>query len=412
MLKGRSVLIIGKVWPEPKSSAAGSRMIQLIKKLYAEELKICFASAASKSEYSADLSSWNVNEREIRINDSSFDIFLQEYKPDIVLFDRFMTEEQFGWRVEEQCPNALRILDTEDLHFLRYARQQAWKEGRPFKEEMLFNEHAIREIASILRCDISLIISAYEMKLLMEVFKIEPGQLLHLPFMLNSITNIDISSWRAIEKRKHFTSIGNFLHEPNWNAVLYLKEEIWPLIRKQIPDAQLHIYGSYSSQKVEQLHNEKEGFLVKGRAADALEVIEGSRVLLAPIRFGAGLKGKLLDAMKSGTPSVTTSIGAEGMHGSFDWPGIIADDAESIAEAAVLLYQDQQEWKAAQDAIIPILVQIYDQKALGDKLMNRLNFLMNHLSEHRRKNFIGKILRHHTLSSTKYMSKWIEAKNS
>jgi hypothetical protein len=79
----------------------------------------------------ADLSLYKV--REIALNSSSFDVFVKQLQPSIVLFDRFMIEEQFGWRVAENCPNAVRILDTEDLHCLRLARQKAYKEKRNLK---------------------------------------------------------------------------------------------------------------------------------------------------------------------------------------------------------------------------------------------------------------------------------------
>jgi hypothetical protein len=84
-----------------------------------------------------------------------------------------MIEEQFGWRVAENCPKAIRLLDTEDLHCLRTARQKAFKENRAFAlNDLLSEEVAKREIASILRCDLSFIISEFEMTILKEVFKL------------------------------------------------------------------------------------------------------------------------------------------------------------------------------------------------------------------------------------------------
>ena len=88
------------------------------------------------------------------------------------MFDRFMMEEQFGWRVDKYCPNALKILDTEDLQCLRNARHDAHKAGREFSHSDLHSDIAKREIAAILRSDISLIISHYEMQLLNDVFKV------------------------------------------------------------------------------------------------------------------------------------------------------------------------------------------------------------------------------------------------
>ena len=124
---GKRMLIIGLVWPEPTSSAAGWRMLQLVDLFISQGFEITFASAASKSEHSFPLASKGVMEVEIKLNDSSFDEFIKGLNPDVVLFDRFMTEEQYSWRVMQTCPHAIRILDTEDLHFVRQARQEAYK---------------------------------------------------------------------------------------------------------------------------------------------------------------------------------------------------------------------------------------------------------------------------------------------
>jgi hypothetical protein len=155
MQNSKTLLIIGFVWPEPKSSAAGSRMMQLIELFLTNGYAITFASTAQNLEFSEDISAFGVVTRTIELNASSFDDFVKELNPKIVLFDRFMIEEQFGWRVSESCPNAVKILNTEDLHSLRQARHIAVKENREFTSEDLFSDIAKREIASILRCDLS-----------------------------------------------------------------------------------------------------------------------------------------------------------------------------------------------------------------------------------------------------------------
>ena len=160
MQKGEHVLIIGSVWPEPNSSAAGSRMMQLIEAFQEQKWKTTFCSAASESEHMFDWRNLGINKVSIELNNSSFDSFIEQLQPTMVVFDRFMTEEQFGWRVAEKCPSALRILDTVDLHCLRAGRQIAFYENRKFsKEDLLLSDIAKREIASIFRCDLSLIIS-------------------------------------------------------------------------------------------------------------------------------------------------------------------------------------------------------------------------------------------------------------
>jgi glycosyltransferase involved in cell wall biosynthesis len=408
----QKLLIIGFVWPEPNSSAAGGRMMQLISLFKAQGFSITFASPAQDSDFMVDLQEYDVEKKSIELNNSSFDVFIKELNPDVVLFDRFMMEEQFGWRVTENCPDAIRLLDTEDLHCLRLARQKAFKENRSFILTDLFVEEvAKREIASILRCDFSLMISEFEMELLESEFKIDKSLLYYLPFLLEPIDDTEIQELPIFEDRKDFIFIGNFLHEPNWNAVQYLKDTIWPLIKKQLPEAVLHVYGAYPSQKVLQLHNKKEGFLILGRAIDAQEVVKQACVVLAPLRFGAGIKGKLLEAMQCGTPSVTTFIGSESMHGDLPWNGFITDDVADFVDAAVQLYQDKIIWCKAQKNGIAIVNKRYSKVLFETDFSAKIEFLRSNLEQHRLSNFMGAILQHHTLKSTKYMSRWIEEKN-
>jgi glycosyltransferase involved in cell wall biosynthesis len=254
-------------------------------------------------------------------------------------------------------------------------------------------------------------ISTYEMNLLKDFFKVSSAILHYTPFLLNHIKEKEIISWPSFEDRKHFITIGNFLHEPNWNSVLYLKEEIWPLIRKQLPNSELHIYGAYPSPKVNQLHQAKDGFLIKGRAENAHEVMSKARVCLAPLRFGAGLKGKLIDAMECGTPSITTSIGAEAMNDNLEWSGVITDNVELFANAAVDLYTNDSEWLSAQQKGVKIINQVFEKEQQAKLLTDKIHHLQQNLLQHRQQNFIGAMLMHHSISGTKYMAKWIEEKN-
>jgi len=405
------ILFIGLVWPEPTSSAAGSRILKLIELFISSKWKVTFSSAASKSAYSENLVSLGVTEIPISLNNSSFDKFIKELNPDAVLFDRFMIEEQYGWRVAENCPNAIRILDTEDLHFLRNARFSALKEGKILEENDLKNDLAKREIASILRCDISLIISLFEMKLIQDIFRIDAAILHYLPFSFPSIANEQKERWKSFEERNDFVSIGNFLHPPNADVVKQLKTNVWPIIRKHLPNVKLHIYGSYISQQFLEMHDEKSGFIVHGRAENALEVLGNARICLAPIRFGAGLKGKLGEAMLSGTPSVTTTIGAEGMHESLQWNGCIEDDAQNFAKAAVQLYTDKNEWIKAQENGVSIINKLFSTGIEESLFIDKIHSLLENLEIHRQNNFFGALVMHQTINATKYMSRWIEEKN-
>jgi len=383
-------------------------MMSILRLFKAQGWQVEFATPAQESEHAINLESEGISSKSIALNCDSFDIYIKAYQPNIVLFDRFMMEEQFGWRVEKNCPNALKILDTEDLQCLRNARHQAHKAVREMTQEDLYSDIAKREIAAILRSDISLIISSYEMKLLIETFKVDASLLHHLPFMVN-LTKCPKTT-KSFTERQHFMTIGNFRHAPNWDVVLYL-QQIWPLIRKRLPQTELHIYGSYPPPKATALHNPKTGFHIKGWAEDAFEVMDASRICLAPIRFGAGIKGKLLDAMMMQTPSITTSMGSEGMYKDEAWGGAVADDIEAFVEAAVKLYTDEETWVEAQKNGTALLHAHYDAKKLGVSLIEKILTTKENLTQHRLNNFTGAMLKHHSMMSTKYMSQWIAVKN-
>jgi len=407
----KQLLIIGYVWPEPNSSAAGSRMMQLIAFFQQQSYQITFASPAQLSDHMVDLKALNINVEAIALNCQSFDRFIEKLQPDVVLFDRFMMEEQFGWRVSEHCPQAIRILDSEDLFCLRHARHDAFKQQRELSDsDLLTSDMAKREVAAIFRCDLSLMISHVEIELLQRLFKVPSYLLHHSPFMLTeqelNKTNPDYG------QRIDFISIGNFRHAPNWDAVLWLKQQIWPLIRAQLPQAQLLVYGSYPPPKATALHDEKSGFLVKGWVDDAELAMQSARVCLAPLRFGAGIKGKLAQAMTCGTPSVTTAIGAESMQSDKPWGGAVANELTEFVQQAIALYQGSSLWQLASKNGVENAKSMYHLESHFTQFSRLLTDISNNLNNHRQQNFIGSMLNHHSHKSTKYMAQWIEAKNT
>jgi glycosyltransferase involved in cell wall biosynthesis len=429
-----NVVVVGYVWPEPNSSAAGQNMLSIIERCLATNFNVTFLTAATDSEHKADLSTMGVNVQSVALNCSSFNALIADIAPDVVIFDRYMTEEQFSWRVKEVCPNALRVLNTEDLHSLRHARHEAVKKQGDASLAHLHSELAQREIASIIRSDLTLVISKKEMALLTEHYGVPLAQLQYHPLVVGP----SISSAPSFEQRSHFIHIGNFRHAPNWDAVLQLKQHLWPSIKKALPHAELHIYGAYPPKKATQLHNEKQGFLVKGWASDVESVMMNAKALIAPLRFGAGIKGKLLDAMRCGTPSITTWIGAEGIAEdsvdvdsgmnakaenevknlqSVQWPGALCDADTSDAavirdyvERAVALYEDEKVWNLANKHTASLL-DVFKQQQPEVPLIERINELKQGLDKHRDTLFMQSLLWHQTLAASKYMSQWIEAKS-
>ena len=408
----KKVLIIGFVWPEPTTTAAGTRMLQLISIFKEYGLEIHFVSTAAKTTQSYNFDKDGIKTSTIELNNTSFNDFIIDFNPDIVLFDRYLTEEQFGWRVSENCPNALKILDTEDLHFLRSAREKSFRKSIELNNSLINNDSAKREIASIYRCDLTLIISIYELELLNTTFKIDSNLLCYIPFLLEEIPKVKFAEYPSFNERIDFMTIGNFKHKPNLEAVKTLKKNIWPKIKLKLPKANIHIYGAYgNSESIAQLHNKKEGFLIEGWIDSKEMAFLNARICLAPLQFGAGLKGKLIDAMLFGTPSITTAIGAEGIQVGLPWAGFIENDFNNFIEKAIELYQNEEIWVQKQQNGIHIINSNFSKKKFGTELISKVESIFNDLENHRNQNFIGSMLLHHTLKSTKYMSKWIEEKN-
>ncbi|MFS4418467.1 glycosyltransferase [Maribacter sp. 2307ULW6-5] len=408
----KKLLVIGYHWPEPNTTAAGHRMLQLLHAFKERDFAITFASTAQRTPHSEDLAQGlGIVQRAIVLNHPSFDEFICELAPDVVLFDRFITEEQFGWRVAQQRPKALRILNTEDLHSLRKYREHAHAKGLEATERgWLGSDMAKREVASIYRCDLSLLVSTFEQELLERLWPGMANILYHLPFLLEALTDQTTGNWKKWETRQDVIFFGNGKHAPNLDAIKYLKNDIWPKLRKRLPAASLHIYGAYLPQHILEMHQPATRFLVHGWAPDLAKVLGAARVHLAPLRFGAGIKGKLTEAMRCGTPSVTSNIGTEGMHGSLPWSGGVAQDTDGFVQKATELFENKALWQRCQQGGLEILNALYNRSQLLPPFFDTLATMFDHLERHREQNVIGQLLQHHSLQSTKYLSKWIQEK--
>lgn len=393
------------MWPEPQTSGASTRILQLINCLLSAEFQVVIASAATESTLSADCLSLGVQTHTIKLNDASFDDFIKTVNPELVIFDKYISEEQYGWRVATYCPDAIRVLDTVDLHCLRSARAEKCKV--PKRELMLNNPIALREIAAIYRSDLSLFVAEYEIELLINHFKVPSVLLYYHPLTVDTLQS---PSEKSFAHRKDFIAIGSFLHPPNWDAVLTLKNKLWPSIRQHLPKATLNIFGSYPPPKAIALTNPKERFIVKGFVENDFDAMQQSRVHLAPLRFGAGIKSKCVLAFRAGTPTITTSIGAEGLMPSDHWAGRICENDKTFIEAAIHFYQNESAFIEARNQSKLIINHFYF-KRWNASLIDTLKSIKKELKPHRARNFTGQMLLHHQHLSTRYMAKWIEAKN-
>jgi glycosyltransferase involved in cell wall biosynthesis len=163
------------------------------------------------------------------------------------------------------------------------------------------------------------------------------------------------------------------------------------------------------------LHSNKLWFLVHGRIYDLDSELRKRRVLLAPLRFGAGIKGKIVDAWRCGCPVVSTPIGAEGMVDNNamhtgHWGGSVTSTTDDFVEAAISLYTENTTWNKAQATATLLVNKLFDKESNFKRVQAAVENTMLALNERRAADVTGAMLWHQSHRSTEYFSRWIELK--
>ena len=149
---------------------------------------------------------------------------------------------------------------------------------------------------------------------------------------------------------------------------------------------------------------------MKGRADNVLETMKQYRVNLAPLRFGAGLKGKVIDGFVSGTATIASPIAVEGIFGDIYWGCPVTVEAEKFAKAATTVYQSKENWEQVQQQGSKIAASRFSPSEWKPRLLEYLNHAVEQRDSNRHTHFYGRLLRHHQHRSTEFMSRWIEEK--
>jgi glycosyltransferase involved in cell wall biosynthesis len=452
-----SVLFLSNLLPEPNASAAGVRTSFLLQKLAQCDgvTSVHYATAASPKETEQEsesdklLKTLGVQFHLLPPNRSKLMKNLLDALPRtdnmLVIFDRFYAEEMYSFHLHEHCPHAVLVLDMQDMHSLRHARQATIKASDRLGPASLDNlpihvrpsiddPRLLRELASIHRSDLTIACSPAEMDMLHLHYQIPTSKLCVAPLfgnnnlpVVSTIPNPDpIGNSDSEEVNRHdFVFVGGFRHDPNVDAVHQLKR-LWPRIRAALVNndptvsVRLHIYGAYCPDQLKQrYHNPKEGFLMHGYHDSLRDILWDKKVMLAPLRFGAGLKGKIVDAWKYGVPVVTTTIGSEGMHVKGgnegdtpppdEWGGKVALSDDDFVKSAVDLYRNTESWSKSQQHASSLLSQLYGD-GQWEELASRLCRALEQREENRATDFSRAILWHQSCRSTEFFSKYIEYK--
>lgn len=252
---------------------------------------------------------------------------------DLIFLCRSNVAQRHLGSVRKFCPNAKVVFHTVDIHFLRMQREACITGNgalmKVAQEMQLLEENLMRLV------DITTVVSDHEFQLLRK--NLSAGKVKLLPYARHSRgTRIPFA------KRRDIVFIGGYQHIPNVDAVQYLVTEIMPLLRKQLPGVRFYAVGSNPPADIQALA--AEDVIITGFVEDLTPLLDKMRVSVAPLRYGAGIKGKIGTAMAVGLPVVATSLAAEGMLLTDGENILVADGAEAFAGAIVKIYRDEALW--------------------------------------------------------------------
>ncbi len=252
-----------------------------------------------------------------------------------VIVSRYYVAEPLMSVIRSYCPQASLWFDTVDLHYLRETRMaELDQDSQALKTAAITKQ---KELGIAQACDLTLVVSPYEQQVLAEE---KPD----LPVAVLSNIHAIHGGHQGYDNSRDIMFIGGYQHTPNVDGILWFVKDIFPIICNQIPDIKLHIIGSKAPQQVSALaahpNIEFHGFV-----ADIEPFMQNIRVAVAPLRFGAGVKGKVNMSMSYGQPVVGTKVAVEGMYTQHGHDVLMADDANEFAAEVIRIYQDKSLWE-------------------------------------------------------------------
>ncbi|HKU17728.1 MAG TPA: glycosyltransferase [Candidatus Saccharimonadales bacterium] len=251
-----------------------------------------------------------------------------------VMLCRHTVAGQYASLIRKLAPEARLLFDTVDLHFLREQRAAELSGNASMARQAQASRKS--ELALIEQCDVTFVVSQHEQALL-------ATELPHANIELLSNIHEVHGCRQPHEARKDFVFIGGFGHPPNADAVRWIAMEILPALRAQLPDACIHILGDVPDAVRAEL--QVPGLTFHGRVLDLAPWLDSALASFAPLRFGAGVKGKINMAMSYGVPVIATQLAVEGMHLKHGQDVLLTDTAEGFAHAARELQHNSELWK-------------------------------------------------------------------
>ena len=389
----RKLLIIAHLWPESNTTAAGQHLLALIQSFKNAKYQVHFGCTTDKTPLGDPFIEDAIIVHKIALNCNSFDELILDLRPEVVLFDRFISEEQFGWRVYKNLPQCYTLLNTEDLHSLRLSRsngkEEEWETTDTFK----------REIASFYRVDKVLIISREEINRLTALLPSIGSKLIYTPLIVHRreiATTNNRKPWS-------FVFFGSGKHPGN-KATLHRILEMWPNILKIQPKSSLFIYGAYYPESLSNKANKLKQVSFLGWLEDLDATLANYQFLLSPTPFGAGLKGKILQSISNGVTCLCSSIASEGI------------DMES--RSLLMHLNSESEYLNTIESILNNSEIVEREQSIQSELLHHFSDFSNDSwianlsgeSNSKASEILKQVMRHSTINSTENLGKYLTLK--
>jgi O-antigen biosynthesis protein len=369
-IDAKKILIINETTPTPDRDSGSLDICFFMKAFIELGYNITFIpdDLKSKRHYTDNLRSLGVRCL-THLEIDSVEGFLREEGSsfNVVLLYRVHTARMHAPIIRKYAPHAKIVFDTVDLHFLREERQAVLDNSIEAQVSASNTKEAEFEMMRI--ADATIVLSNVEHDIVVEH---DPSiNVFCIPYMRN------IPGCKTdYAERRDIIFIGGFLHSPNVDCIKYFVNDIWPIVRNGLPDVKFIILGSSPPDEILSLGALDSRIQVVGFVEDIDPYFNTCRISIAPIRFGAGIKGKIGTSASYGVPCVASSLAVEGM-GLIDGVDVlVADTAEKFAEKIIKLYSDQALWNQLSNNSLNFMQCNYSYKKGKKNLEGLLNSLL------------------------------------
>jgi len=365
-LKGR-VLIIDAYTPEPDQDSGSVRLCYLMDCLVKLGYGVTFMAdnRAHAGHYTTALQQAGVEVVFDPWIDSLSQFFRERGEAfDFIMVSRHYVASNYVSLLKRHCPQAKFIFDTVDLHYLREERMADLENSASLKRSAAQTRRS--ELAVINAADATIVVSPVEKTVLEEA---APNAKVHVISNVHEVAG----SQRLFAERKDIFFVGGYQHPPNIDAAQWFVGSIWPLIREELPEMEFHLIGSKAPEQVRALDGN--GVRFHGFVKTLEPWLDGCRLAVAPLRYGAGIKGKVNISMSRGQPVVATPMAVEGMFVQSGRDVLVAETAEDFAAEVVRLYRDESLWNTVSVAGLENVRQYFSVETARLGLQELLNSL-------------------------------------